>query len=168
MKTVLGNNQATEESLKRPTEESSVKEGDVKRSKTEEASKEAVPTEAVIRSKILEFLAKGLDSEKIVNALGQVKGLSSFSPANLLKIVQPVVDAMTKSPELSGPNKASAEKLLNLVKKKIENEEKESQGAIRDSKVPTAGNQAQVSPSGAKTHVEKLMAMTVSSNNASR
>ena len=151
MKTGSVNTQATEESLKRPTEESSV------RSKTGEALKEDAPTEAVIRSKILEFLAKGLDSEKIVAALGQVKGLSSFSPANLLKIVQPVVDAMTKSPELSGPNKASAEKLLNFVEKKIE---EESKGANKDSKIPTAGNQipksAQASPNGAKNHTDRV------------
>ena len=141
MKTGSVNTQATVESLG--------KEGEVKRSKTEEASKESTPTAAAIRSKILEFLAKGFDSEKIVNALGQVEGLSSFSPANLLKIVQPVVDSMAKSTELSDSNKASAEKLLNFVKKKIENEEKENQGA--DLRVPTVGNQnpksaAQASP----------------------
>ena len=151
MKTGSGNTQATEGSLKRPTEESSI------RSKTGEALKEDAPTEAVIRSKILEFLAKGLDSEKIVAALGQVKGLSSFSPANLLKIVQPVVDAMTKSPELSGPNKASAEKLLNFVEKKIE---EESKGANIDSKVPTAGNQnpesAQASPNDKQTYAQRV------------
>ena len=67
----------------------------------------------------------------------------------MLKIVQPVVDSMAKSTELSDSNKASAEKLLNFVKKKIENEEKENQGA--DLRVPTVGNQnpksaAQASP----------------------
>ena len=181
MKTGSGNT----ESLKRPIEESLVKEFDSKRSKTEEASKESTPTEAAIRSKILEFLAKGLDSEKIVNALGKVKGLSSFSPANLLKIVQPVVDSMAKSPELSGSNKASAEKLFNFVEKKIGDEEKENHGANsaeklpnKDLRVPTVDNQnpksaqesprqesAQASPiqgsaQAPKTHVEKVTTTT--------
>ena len=110
-----------------------------------------------LQTKIAQLISDGKAPADILSTLGTQPEYKLLHYPDLLKLVQTVAATMTKSPELSADDKASAEKLLNFVEKKIE---EESKGANKDSKVPTADNQnpksAQASPNGAKNHTDRV------------
>ena len=118
-----------------------------------------------LQTKIAQLISDGKAPADILSTLGTQPEYKLLHYPDFLKLVQTVAATMTKSPELSADDKASAGKLHNLVEKKIE---EESKGVNKDSKVPTAGNQNHATPavptqeaqlpSSKQTHAQKVTA----------
>ena len=127
MKTVLDNfqakAQAPEESVSpqaQATKKTFVGEGDVKAGKTEVVFSEEQKQALQIR--ISNLIQNKKEPAEILDLLKVLPDYKLLPFPDLQKLVQTVVATMTKSPDLSDANKASADKLLNFVEKKIENE----------------------------------------------
>ena len=128
---------------------------DVKTIKTEVAFSEE--KKQALQKRISQFIHDGKEPADVLSTLVALPEYKLLNYSDFLKLVQTVAATVTKSSDLSDVKKASAEKLLNFVEKKIE---EESKGANKDSKVPTAGNQNpksdQASPNGAKNYTDRV------------
>lgn len=89
-----------------------------------------------VQIRIFNLIQNDKQPAEILNLLRELPDCKSLPFPDLQKLVQTVVATMTKSPDLSDANKASAGKLLDFVEKKIENEKSEASRGV-----PTIGNQ---------------------------
>ncbi len=158
MKTGSGNTQATEESLKRPIEESLVKEVDSKRSKTEE-----LPSKVEILMKIINLIVQGREGDQLKSELAKLFPLST--PAELTNLTAEVVakypaDTLTKL----NPNAIEkiAKEIANPETKKDnivgghQNPESAQVSPIQGSPQASPRQEAPTTPNGLKNHTDRV------------
>ena len=153
MKTGSGNT----ESLKRPIEESLVKEVDSKRSKTEE-----LPSKVEILMKIIILIVQGREGDQLKSELAKLFPLST--PAELTNLTAEVVakypaDTLTKL----NPNAIEkiAKEIANPETKQVnigghQNPESAQVSPIQGSPQANPSQEAPITPSGVKTYTNRV------------